>query len=442
MTVPPHHRSHLKKTLTTPHGSGGGMRPSRRAFLGGTLAAAVAASMTGCGTGRGASQITFFQSKPEAIPYFQGLAGDFNDIHSGEIRVVHDATSDLAASFARGNPPDLGCLNYNYETVRFQEGGALRDLSHLSEIANIDPAVTELADAYPSYPGRTSTIPYSMMGAAVLYNEEIFEQHSLQVPTTYSEFLEVCGTLDEAGVPPIYSTFGDPWTVSQGLVDYSVGGTIDVADFFERLRAQGSDAGPDAEVSFSKELREPLEKMLEIASYSQRGAPSRGYGDGNLAFARGEAAMYMQGPWALFEVQRINPDLQVGLFPLPMTEDPADLRVRVNIDLALWIPEGSDHPQEAEKLLEFLIQPEVADAYNHENLAFGVRADAPEAEDRRLQDLQPYIDDAAFYLGVSQQIPRTITFESYSQGLVLGQSLEGVLRTLDEDWARLARRTS
>lgn len=417
-------------------------QPSRRAFLGAIAASALAAGLSGCGSGSRVPQISFFQSKPEVIPYFQGLVQDFNSTHSGSIRAVHDATSDLSAAFARGNPPDLGCLNYNYEIVRFQEGGALSDLSALSEIANIDPAIMDLAESYPTYPGRTSTIPYSMMGAAVLYNEEIFDQHSLQVPTTYSEFLEVCGTLEDAGVPPIYSTYADQWTVTQGLFDYSVGGAINIADFFERLRALGPDAGPDAEVSFSHELREPLEKMLEIAGYSQPGAASRTYGDGNLAFARGEAAMYLQGPWALFEVQRINPDLPVGLFPLPMTEDPSDLQVRVNIDLALWIPEASDHRDEARELLEFLIQPEIADPYNQENLAFGVRADAPEVSDRRLQDLQPYIDDAAFYLGVSQQIPRTITFESYAQGVVLGQSLEGMLRTLDEDWARLARRTS
>ena len=50
------------------------------------------------------------------------------------------------------------------------------------------------------------------------------------------------------------------------------------------------------------------------------------------------------------------------------------------------------------------------------------------------------MDRAAFYQGVSQAIPRTIPFENYTQGIVTGQSLEATLRTLDEDWARLARR--
>lgn len=431
---------HRKKSRSGFSGPVADFRPSRRAFLGGSVAAALAVGLSGCSTG-GRSEISFFQTKPEVIPYFGDLMADYNQQQSA-VRVVHDTTSDLSAAFARGNPPDVGCLNYNYEIVRFMEGGALRDLSGINAGANIDPSVREIADSYPIYPGEISTIPYSMMGAAVLYNEEIFAEHSIEVPTTYSEFLEVCGTLEDAGVTPIYSTFADQWTVTQGLFDYSLGGALDVADFFERLRALGPDTGPDAEVSFSKDFREPLEKMLDIAQYSQTGAASRIYGDGNLAFARGEAAMYMQGPWALFEIQRINPDAPVGIFPMPMTEDPADLQVRVNIDLALWVPEDAGNPDAGEDLVEFLLQPEIADPYNEENLAFGVRSDAPAATDERLQDLQPYIDDAAFYLGVSQQIPRTITLESYAQGLVLGQSLESTLRTLDDDWARLARRTS
>ncbi|EXF24090.1 carbohydrate-binding protein [Nesterenkonia sp. AN1] len=414
--------------------------PSRRAFLGGLAGAALAAGLSGCATGRGVPEVSFHQSKPEAIPYFGGLVQDFNQQASG-VRAVHDTSSGLSAGFARGNPPDLGCLNYNYEIVRFQERGAFSDLADLAGEARIAPSIQDLIDQYPTYPGRTSVIPYSMMAAAVLYNEEIFAEHDLSIPTTYSEFLEVCGALEDAGVTPIYSTYADPWTVAQGLVDYSVGGRLDVAEFFEQLRAQGADAGPDAPVSFSRTLREPLEQMLEIAAFSQPGAASRGYGDGNVGFARGDAAMYLQGPWALGEIATINPDARIGIFPLPMTEDPEDLKVRVNLDLALWVPEASNAQEPARELLRYLITPEIADAYNQDNLAFGVREDAPAVQDARLQDLQGFVDRAAFYQGVSQAIPRTIPFENYAQGIVTGQSLEATLRTLDEDWARLARRS-
>jgi raffinose/stachyose/melibiose transport system substrate-binding protein len=81
--------------------------------------------------------------------------------------------------------------------------------------------------------------------------------------------------------------------------------------------------------------------MTQLTSqFVNTDAPSRGYGDGNLAFAKGEAAMYLQGPWAFSEIAKTSPDMNLGTFPLPMTDDPSDRRVRVNMDLAAMIPEG------------------------------------------------------------------------------------------------------
>ncbi|MCP3425905.1 ABC transporter substrate-binding protein [Rothia sp. AR01] len=419
-------------------------RLTRRALLGGGALGALAAGLSGCGAGGGAGgaqEITLYQNKREAIDFFRGLVSEFNEAHSGRIRVIHDTTpGSLSAQFARSTPPALGAYNYNFEMSRFQERGELSDLSDLAEKADIRPAVQDLVDQYPTYPGRTSVIPYSIMGSGVLYNQEVFERHGLEVPTTYSEFLELCGTLRDAGVTPIYQTSGDAWTLAQGVTDYAIGGMLDVAGFFERLRGQGDAAGPDAEVSFSHAFREPFERALEIHSFANSNAASRKYGDGNVAFAQGDAAMYFQGPWALTEIDTINPDARIGVFPLPMTEDPADRKIRVNLDLALWIPESIPHPDAARELLDFLITPELADEYNQANLGFGVRNDSPPIADPRMNDLQGYVDRAAFYQGASVSIPRTILYENYVQGVMTGDSVEGMLRTLDEDWARLARR--
>lgn len=413
---------------------------TRRGFLA-TTAAGTLLSLSGCSDGSTSrSDVTLYQSKPEAIPYFRELVRVFNADGTGP-RAVHDTASNLSGGFARGAPPDLGCLNYNFEMARFQERGALSDLSDLPEAAAVAPRVQDLVDQYPVYPGRTSVIPYSLMAASVLYNRELFDRHDVEVPGTWSELLDACGTFQDAGVTPLISTYADAWTVSQGLADYSLGGGLNVAEFFAQLREQGDDLGPTAPVSFSKDFYDPLSKMLELAAYSNPNAASLGYGDGNLAFARGEGAMYLHGPWALGEIAKTDPDLDIGTFPLPMTEDRDDLRVRVNIDLALWIPEAAQNPVGARELASYLLDPAVQDAYNAENLGFGVRDDAPPVTDERLVEMQPFVDRGDFYQGVSTAIPRTIPFENYMQGLVLGADLEGVLTTLDNDWARLARRS-
>ena len=405
----------------------------------GLLGAALA--LSGCAGigGGGPAEITFHMSKPEAIPYFRDLVDRFNS-EQDDVEVTLDTASNLSAGFLRGNPPDVGLLNYNMEMARFMERGALSDLSDMPEAGRIRPDVQELVDQYATYPGRTSVLPYSVAAASVIYNVQMFEDNGLEVPTTYDEFIEVCETLQAAGITPIYSTYKDPWTLGQGGFDYTVGGTIDVADFYEQMNELDTEVGPDSPVSFQRTLADPVDRMLEILSYSQEGAESRGYGDGNVAFANGEAAMYFQGPWALGEIAKTAPDLELGTFPLPVTDDPDDLKVRVNLDLALWIPEVGTDQEAAREFVSYLMQPEVMDEYNAAYLGFGTTTDAAPASDERIIGMQEYYDEGKFYQGPSRAIPLTIPTDNYIQAIVTGADPQATLARLDADWARLALR--
>ncbi len=405
------------------------------------LALALAGSaLAGCSAGGGPEDVRFYLSKPEAIPYFRDLIKTYN-ASQNEVHVTLDTSSNLQAGFLRNNPPDLGLLNYNMEMARFMERGALSDLSDMPEAERILPSVQDLVDQYATYPGRTSVLPYSVMAASVIYNKQIFEDNGLAVPQTWDELIAACDTLEAAGIDPFYATLKDPWTVGQGWFDYSVGGMVNVADFFDELNAEGTAVGPDSSVSFQKDMAEPVEHMLQLTdNYVNADAASKGYGDGNLAFAQGKAAMYLQGPWALGEIAKTSPDLDLGTFPLPMTDDPADLKVRVNIDLAAWIPEASRHKEGARKFLSYLFQPEVMNAYNAAQLGYGTTTDSAPVTDSRIIGMKKYFDEAQFYQGASKAIPQTIPIDNYMQGVVLGADPASALATIDADWARLALR--
>jgi raffinose/stachyose/melibiose transport system substrate-binding protein len=412
-------------------------RISRRSLfaVGGALAAA--GGLAGCGSDR--PTVTLYQSKPEAVPHFRDLVADFNS-EQHRYRYVHDIATNLSASFVRHSPPDIACQNYNLEMARYMERGALSDLADMPVADTIREDVLALADWYPSYEGRTSVIPYSVTGASVIYSRTLFAKHDLEVPTTWDEFLDVCEKLKTADVTPIYGTFRDPWTITQGLFDYTVGGMVDVRGFYEKMNEIGADVGPDSEVSFQKTLLEPVTRMIQLLEYHNDDASSRGYGDGNTAIAAGKAAMYFQGPWAIAEIDKIEGDEDLGTFPLPMTDDPADLKIRVNIDLSLWIPEASDQIESARDLLEHLMEPELQNAYNADFLAFGTTKDAPPVSDERIAPMQKFYDDGAFYMGPSQFIPLTIPYDNYLQSIVFGADPEPLLARLDSDWARLAYR--
>jgi raffinose/stachyose/melibiose transport system substrate-binding protein len=416
-----------------------GTRVSRRTFLTAAGGALTAFGLAGCTPGGTRPTITFHQSKPEAVPYFRDLAEKFT-ASQDRVRVLHDMATNLSASFVRSSPPDLGCLNYNLEMARFMERGALSDLSDLPAAASIRADVLDLTNWYPTYPGRTSVIPYSVMAASVIYNRRIFEQNGLAVPTTWDELIEVCEVLKAAGVTPIYGTFRDPWTIAQGLFDYTVGGMVNVRDFYKKMHEIGENVGPGSAVSFQKTMLEPVKRMVRLATYVNPDASSRGYGDGNTAMAQGQAAMYFQGPWAFGEIEKAGKDVDLGTFPLPMTSDPADLKVRVNIDLSLWVPEVANGQEGARAFLQYLMQPEIQNSYNAEFLGFGTGKDAPAVTDPRIVEMQKYYDEGRFYMGASQFIPNSIPAANYLQSIIGGADAEGTLRRMDADWARLAFR--
>ncbi len=411
-----------------------------------TVAAAAAialggALLAGC-SADGRETIRFTFSKREALEFMSGVVADYN-ASQDDVRVEMDTSGVdvVSASFVRGNPPDLMLANYNFEVARFVQRCALTDLSDTRAAASTRDDLQPLMDQYGVCEGRTSALPYSVMAASVMYNKQIFADHGIEVPQTWDELLAACDTLSAAGVTPFYATFKDDWTVGQGWYDYSAGGSLDVIEFFDGMWAEGTNVGPDSSVSFQKDFADPMAKMTQLTeNYVNDDAPSRGYGDGNLAFSKGEAAMYLQGPWAFSEIAKTAPDLELGTFPLPMTDDPDDLAVRVNMDLAAMIPEGSRHKEAARDFLEYLYQPDVIEAYNESQLGFTPTKDAPAPSDPRIAGMIPYYDDGRIYQGPSVLVPKTIPVFNYAQAMVLGGDVGHYLDVMDRDWARMAFR--
>ncbi|MFC8040138.1 ABC transporter substrate-binding protein [Paenarthrobacter sp. NPDC057355] len=416
-------------------------RKKRMAAMGLGLAL-LAGLLSGCSGDQGKETIRFTFSKREAIGFMTKLVADYNASQDHTEVVLDTSGVDVvSASFVRGNPPDIALANYNMETSRFVQRGVLSDLSDTGAASRVREDLQPLMDQYGSYPGRTSALPYSIMASSVIYNKEIFAANNIEIPRTWSELIAACDKLKAAGVTPFYATWKDDWTIAQGWFDYSVGGQVDTLDFFDKLESEGTAVGPESQASFQKDFHQPVEKMLTLAkNYVNKDAASRAYGDGNLAFSQGKAAMYLQGPWAFSEVAKTAPDLKLGTFPLPMTENPEDLRVRVNVDLAAWIPEASKHKDAAHEFLEYLYRPEVIEAYNASQLGFTPTKDASGAPDPRVEGMAKYYNNAQVYQGPSVLVPKTIPIMNYTQALVFGADATSTLRTLDADWARLAFR--
>lgn len=421
---------------------------SRRAMMKtvglGAAALAVPGLAAGCSSGGGRTAIVFEETKPEVVPYFNNLVAKFN-ASQDSVTVTHDFTSSLIAEFVRGNPPAIDCDNYNLTTSIFVARGVLADLASLPQSKLIAPDIQALVTQYASFHGETSVLPYSVAAEGVIYNVDLFDKVGVSaVPTTWTEFLNVCEKFKSAGITPIYQTYGDTWTTQQGLFDYTVGGMIDVAAFYKQLHAEGTNLGPNSSVSFEKDFAEPCKKMLSLAPYFNENPIAKHYADGNLAFASGAAGMYMQGPWAVGEMLAVKPKLKMGTFPLPATDNADETKCRVNLDLAIWLPRSQPQAQRdaAIKFLDFLMQPSVINGYNQTNLAFSPLADAPAQTNPIVTGLNSYVKSGKFFQGAGTYVPITIPVGNYIQEMMLTGSVGGFTSSMDGDFRRLAVRTS
>lgn len=417
------------------------MNITRRGLLRSAAGASLLAAAPGlaaCGSG-GRERIRFQQNKPEVIEYFTARAGEFNRAQSA-VSVFHDSSpTSIVAQVVRGAPPDIALYNYNLETGVYVERGVLTDLADTPVAKLIDPTVQALVDQYATYQGQTNVLPYSVTAGGVIYNVGLFEKHRVPVPRTWSEMIEACKTFQAAGVTPIYQTYKETWTTQQGVWDYVTGGSVDVADFFSGLK----DAGPNApEDAFTETFGPAVDRIVELTKYTNDDAGAKTYYDGNLAFGQGKVAMYFQGPWALGEIAKVDPKLEVGTFPLPATENPAETRCRVNLDLAMWIPVDSDKHDASRAFLDFMMEPDRVNDYNTKNLAYSPLKSPPPVRDPRIEGLQQYVRDGRFYQGAGTYIPNTIPLANYLQELMISRNGDRFLSKLDADWTRLARRTA
>jgi raffinose/stachyose/melibiose transport system substrate-binding protein len=411
----------------------------------GAAAIAGPSLLAGCSSSGGSTtRIVFEETKPEVVPYFNNLVAKFNASQS-HVVVTHDFTTNLVAAFVRGNPPAIDCDNYNLTTSIFVARGVLADLASLPQAQLINPNIQALVSQYASFHGETNVLPFSIAACGVIYNMDLFDKVGVSsVPTTWTEFLAVCEKFKSANITPIYQTYGDTWTTQQGLFDYTVGGTIDVAAFYQQLAREGTNLGPNSPVSFEKDFTAPCKQMLSLTPYFNSNPIAKGYALGNQAFASSQAGMYMQGPWAIGEVLTINPKLKMGTFPLPATDDASQTKCRVNLDLAVWLPRSQAASQRTAALhfLDYLMQPSIINAYNQANLAFSPLKNAPPQKSPLVSGLNQYVSSGRFYQGAGTYVPLTIPVGNFIQEMMLTGNVSGFTSSMDGAFKRLAIRTS
>ncbi len=419
-------------------------RTRRRALTVGSLVGVAALLLSGCASPQDRDVVTldFFQFKGEALTDFATIIDDF-EAENPDIKVVQNQVADsetlIRTLLVKNKTPDVITLNANGNLGRLAQAGVFYDFSNEPVLDTINPAVQEIISDLGNNEGEVNSLGYANNANGVIYNRAIFDEQGLEAPETWDEFIQVSEALKAAGITPFYGTLADAWTAQpsfNGLGTYAAQG-----DFFDRLREEGENVGPDSSVSFDKNFTAALEQQKQLFSYAQEGYRGKTYDDGNAAFANGEVAMLLQGIWALSPIKAVNPEIQAGIFPYPGTDNPDDRLLVSGVDVVVTMGKDTAHREESLRFINYLFEKDVAEKFAAaQNLVPAVKG-AQISDDPALQSVKPWFDEGRITGFIDHQIPSTIPLAAINQQFLLDGKTSAALRTLDNEWRKVAART-
>ena len=290
----------------------------------------------------------------------------FNADYAGTYHVnvittnLEEYDTKLNALIAANDTPDIFICNPGPNLTQYVEAGVAADLT--------DILTNQEADWYGSfsggifekitYDGKIMAVPTNFAAACVFYNTEIFEEAGAEVPTTFDELLAACEKIQAAGYTPISCSAGTPWCLSMvaGYLCDRVAGPDNLAKL-----ANNEMAWTDA-----KHV-EAGNKLKELSQYFQKSAAGDSNDQATAGLYNGEAAMLIQGSWAIAQINGNNPDFEekCGVFQFPAVEGGADPnRMIVKTD-NLVMSSTTEHPEAVIALMKYFTD-ETAQKYTAE----------------------------------------------------------------------------
>ena len=336
------------------------MRRKGRKNLSLLLAAAMGSTvlLSGCGDPYdGKTHIEIINYKQEATEYFDALEDEFNATHDDihlTIDSPNDASTILRTRFIREDYPDIigigGDINYSY----YIDAEILADVSDYPGLADIKQSYLDIGEALEIVPTEgTYGVPYAANAAGVLYNRDMFEEHGWEIPTTWDELIALCEEIQAEGILPLEFGFLDRWTCLAPWNALAV--DLAPSDVCKQVNR--------GETTFTEEYREAAEKYIQLIEYGPDDPVAYSYNDACTAFARGEAAMYPIGSYAVPQILSVNPDMNIDSFVMPGSNDPEENTLNSGIDLQFCVTAACPNKEAAYEVLDFLLQDDVVQQY-------------------------------------------------------------------------------
>lgn len=298
-------------------------------------------------------QVKWIQFQIEYANAVQKLADAYMKEHPNvEISLEVNGTNvfeTIKAMIASGDTPEI-FMTEGYNFMRAY-GDYIVDISDEDYVENI----VDAAKPCITLDDKIAGLPVTFQGEGLLYNKTIFEENNLDVPTTYSELADVCKKLNEKGITPFTNQFKDDWLIRQYFAIVGCApNRPDLAQFTEDLYAG------KAAFEGNKYMLHSLDFMDFMLENGQKDPLNSGWNEACADFAQGKTAMMFEGEWVWATLESINPDLDIGMIPVPAYDD-ADLnKLAVDVNGVWHVGKGSKNEEEGKNILRWIATSETA----------------------------------------------------------------------------------
>lgn len=303
-------------------------------------------------------EVEMVSYKPESVAAFEEIQKKFNESHDNihlTINSPNEAMTILKTRFIKEDYPDIIAIGGDVNYSNFLDADLFMDVSDFEGVKNIKQSYLDMEKELEFTPHEgIYGLPYAANAAGILYNEDMFVEHGWKIPETWDEFIALCDTIEEEGIVPIYLGFKDTWTCLAPWNALAVGLTD--SDVYNQVNKGNT--------TFEKEYKEVAEKMKMLLNYAEPNPYAYSYNDACTAFARGEAAMYTIGSYAVPQIKSVNPDMNINSFTFPANESKKDNVLNSGIDLNFSVMKESSEKKEAiYEVLSFLYEDETIQIY-------------------------------------------------------------------------------
>ncbi|CAI6086833.1 hypothetical protein COHCIP112018_05198 [Cohnella sp. JJ-181] len=327
--------------------------------------------------------INMFTASPEYTDAFNAYIAEYKKVKPNvtiNLEIMQaDYNTVLKSRIASGNTPDV------FQTTA---GGDIDTFAEYSADLTNEPLAAAMTDAVranmTSTDGKVLGLPVKGNLFSLIYNKKLFEEAGItEVPKTTAQLDDAIAKLEAKGITPFANAYKEWWTwkhVFQHFVDAAAqdAGTDAktlVADFIAGKTTFKDH--PVLENNFfsfvDTTIKHGTDKPLERDSNAEVGD-----------FAAGKAAiMTGKGAWDEEAIEKITPDIQIGIMGYPVSDKAEQSVIITGADQALRINKDSKVARETTDFFNWLYTSEYGKGW-FSNVAKVI----PPIKDAPLPDLQ------------------------------------------------------